>query len=140
MNDLKMLFLLTLCLGLGACELGGGDSPWSPEGVNDGADPVSPVLAFPDVPVPNGFQLDAAVSFSKQKNAKRFGKLVYKGRMELNELEAFLIDQLEFQQWKLESKTLRGGTSALFFTKGTEELDLYITGSGWGTRLEIIVG
>jgi hypothetical protein len=133
----KITWILPLLLV--ACEWGAsGNGTWSP--TQETADPVSSVLQFKDIPTPRNFVLEAEISISREWGNRRFGKLVYYGSMEINEVVSFMMEQLEFQQWVFKSKSLREGETALFFSKGTEELEVYIKSSRWKTRLEIVLG
>ena len=57
-------------------------------------------VTFEDIPVPSGFTLMRKDSYSFQNDVTRVGRLVYKGRSDINNVLAFYQQQMPLHGWQ----------------------------------------
>lgn len=129
------MWMVLACVCL-SCD-GTGSGGWSPQG--NSSDPVSSVLPFKDVPIPKGFDLEPELSFSSEREGRRMGRLLYEGKMPVEELATFMRDQMEFHQWKFLSNDLANGVRTLAFSKGQERCRVFISRSHGHSDLAVLI-
>ncbi len=72
-----------------------GDQPAGVPAVQFSSD-----VTFEDIPVPSGFSLVRKDSYSFQNDVTRVGRLVYKGRSNLNNVLSFYQQQMPLHGWQ----------------------------------------
>lgn len=96
MSRLATCMILALAVALtGVMGCKKGDQPAGAPSVGFSND-----VTFEDIPVPAGFSLVRKDSYSFQNDVTRVGRLVYKGRSDINNVLAFYQQQMPLHGWQ----------------------------------------
>lgn len=92
-----------------------------------------------DLPVPNGFSIDAERSYYSQVGDTRAGRLLYRGRSDTESLITFFRDSMPISGWTLVRESSDFGSYILDFEKGVEGAEVRIKEGSFRSEVAISV-
>ena len=99
---------------------------------------VSTALKFVDVPVPSGFKMITAQSFTFENDVLRVGILKYKGRSSGDQVVNFFKNQMPLYNWRF-TNMLEYGRRILNFEREDQNCIIVIEPQGMSTFVTITV-
>ena len=99
---------------------------------------VSTALKFVDVPVPSGFKMITAQSFTFENDVLRVGILNYKGRSSGDQVVNFFKNQMPLYNWRF-TNMLEYGRRILNFEREDQNCIIVIEPQGMSTFVTITV-
>ncbi|MEJ2744647.1 MAG: hypothetical protein P8123_03025 [bacterium] len=95
-------------------------------------------VTFEDIPVPAGFTLVRKNSYSFQNDMTRVGRLVYKGRSDINNVLAFYQQQMPLHGWQ-EMSYIDYHSSTRYYEKEGQSCILTVEPKGGWHNVRIIL-
>jgi len=99
---------------------------------------VSTALKFVDIPVPSGFKMITAQSFTFENDVLRVGILKYKGRSSGDQVVNFFKNQMPLYNWRF-TNMLEYGRRILNFEREDQNCIIVIEPQGMSTFVTITV-
>ena len=99
---------------------------------------VSTALKFVDIPVPSGFKMITAQSFTFENDVLRVGILNYKGRSSGDQVVNFFKNQMPLYNWRF-TNMLEYGRRILNFEREDQNCIIVIEPQGMSTFVTITV-
>ena len=99
---------------------------------------VSTALKFVDIPVPSGFKMITAQSFTFENDVLRVGILKYKGRSSGDQVVNFFKNQMTLYNWRF-TNMLEYGRRILNFEREDQNCIIVIEPQGMSTFVTITV-